>query len=442
MKIFEPKVKETDFMSALEAATRMRPATPAVLLLFSIALLISLAILWAAVSQVEILTRAEGHVVPSRDVQMVQSLEGGILESLLVAPGQLVKKGEVLLRLSDIQVSSEARGTEAKFLSLKAKKARLEAESSGKDFILPEEIAKKLPQIAANEKALYESRQKELQSAFAILDDRINKANAELSEVSSQISRFSENKRSLEQELSITREMVKKRAMPKLEEIRLSREMQDMGGQINGAVQRKKALESEVQVAKRERESQTDKFRSQALGEMNGVETDLEGLKENLASLGDQVDRREVRAPIDGVVNNIAVKTIGGVIEPAMHLVEIVPVDDALKILAQVKPTDIAFIHAGQKARVKITAYDAQIYGSLEGELVRVGATSGQDREGHVYFEIEVKTDKNYLGKESNKLPVTPGMIAQVEVIVGKRTILDYLMKPFLRARERVLTER
>ncbi len=429
-------------MSALDAAARMRPATPVVLMLFSIVGFVLLALIWAAVSQVEILTRAEGRVVPSRDVQIVQSLEGGILEALLVEPGQIVEKGQVLLRLSDVQFSSEARGTEAKFLSLKAKMARLQAEASGAIFVLPPEIAKKLPQIAQNEKALYESRQKELQSAYAILDDRINKANAELAEIGAQISRFNSSKASMQQELSITQEMVKKRAMPKLEEIRLSREISDMTGQVNAAIQRKKALEAELQVAKRERESQGDKFRSQALGEMNTVETDIAGLKESLASIGDRVDRREVRAPVAGIVNNIAVKTIGGVIEPAMHLVEIVPVDDALKIVAQVKPADIAFIHAGQKARVKITAYDAQIYGSLQGELVRVGATSGSDAKGNVFFEIEVKTDQNYLGDEVHKLPVTPGMLAQVEVIVGKRTIMAYLLKPFVRARERVLTER
>ncbi|MCC6597604.1 MAG: HlyD family type I secretion periplasmic adaptor subunit [Alphaproteobacteria bacterium] len=442
MSWFVPKVREVDFMSELDAATRLRPALPATAMLFSVVALVTLGIVWAAVSKVEILTRAQGVVVPSRDVQFVQSLEGGIIEEIFVQPGDIVEKGQVLLRLSDVQFSSEARGTEARFLSLQAKRARLKAEAAGTAFLIPPEIVEKLPPVAANEEALYESRQKELQSAFSILDDRIRKAGADLAETSAQIARLSESRKSLQKELVITRDMVAKRAVPKLEEMRLSREIEDIAGQINAQSQRRKALEAELQVTKREREAQIDRFRSQALGEMSAVETEIAGLRESMTSIGDRVDRREVRAPVAGIVNNIAVRTIGGVIEPAMRLVEIVPLDDELKIIAKVQPGDIAFIRSGQAAKVKITAYDAQIYGFLQGKLTRVGATSSSDREGHAFFEIEVRTDKNHLGGEDGKLPVSPGMEAQVEVVVGKRTILNYLMKPLVRARERVLTER
>ena len=441
MSLFSPKIKETDFMSELDAASAMRPATAAILLLFSIMALVVFGIIWAGIARVEVITRGEGQVVPSQDVQVVQSLEGGIVEELLVRPGALVKEGEILMRLSDVQFSSEERGTEARFLGLEAKKARLTAEASGEDFTLPDDVSEKAPQIASNEKQLYESRQRELQNSYAILDDRISKANAELGEVRAQIGRLSSSKTSLNKELQITKDLVAKRAVPKLEELRLSRELSDISGQINAQSQRRKALQAEVEVAKKERASQLDKFRSQALGELNAVETEIASLKENLKSIGDRVDRREVRAPVEGIVNNIAVKTIGGVVEPAMQLVEIVPVDEELKIVARIQPNDVAFIRAGQPAKVKITAYDPQKYGSLDGELVRVGATSGRDAEGGAYFEIEVHTDKNYMGEADNPLPITPGMVAQVEVITGKRTILEYLLKPVLRARDRAFTE-
>lgn len=437
-----PKGADIDFMPELEAATRMRPATPAVLMLFSVAALALIGIVWAAVAKVDIITRAQGGVVPSSDVQFVQSLEGGILQELLARPGDLVEEGQVIMRLSDVQFSSEERGAEARMLGLQAKKARLEAEAGGTVFSIPPDIAGKLPQVAANEKALYESRQKELQSAFSILDERIGKAGAEMAETSAQIGRLEESRRSLREELAITRDMVAKRAVPKLEEMRLSREIEDIGGQINAQAQRRKALEAELQVARRERGAQTDRFRSQALGEMSQVETEIAAMKESLTSLGDRVSRREVRAPVTGIVNAIAVRTIGGVIEPAMRLVEIVPAGDELKIVARVLPGDIGFVHAGQRARVRITAYDPQIYGFLDGEITRVGATSSADREGGAFFEIEVRTDRNHLGGEEGKLPVSPGMEAQVDVIVGKRTILNYLMKPLTRARERILTER
>jgi len=442
MSVLEPKVKDTDFMSELDAAVKMRPTTAATLMLFSIIVLVLFGIVWAGVSKVEVLTRGQGQVVPSQDVQVVQSLEGGIVEELLVRPGQTVEKDQVLMRLSDVQFSSEERGTEAKFLGLEAKKARLMAEANGTDFSLPEEVLEKAPQIAANEKALYESRQRELENAYAILDDRINKAGADLAEVKAQINRFYSSRKSLNEELTITKDLVRKRAIPKLEEMRLQREINDISGQINAQAQRQKSLEAEVQVAKKERASQLDKFRSQAFGELNAVQTEISGLKENLKSIGDRVDRREVRAPVGGIVNNIAVKTIGGVVEPAMKLVEIVPLDEELKIVARIQPNEVAFIRPGQPAKVKITAYDPQKYGALDGELVRVGATSGQDGEGNVFFEIEVKTAKNYMGDAQNPLPITPGMVADVEVITGKRTILEYLLKPVLRARERAFTER
>jgi adhesin transport system membrane fusion protein len=394
------------------------------------------------VSQIEELTHGEGQVVPSQEVQIVQSLEGGILGELLVKEGQEVKKGDVLLRISDVQFSSEERGTEAKFLGLSAKKARLDAEASGKDFVVPKDITDKNPQIASNEKALYDSRQQELKNSYGILEDRINKASAEMSEVKAQVGRLSESRRHLQEELDVTRKMVEKRAVSKLEQMRLEREVGDIGGQINAESQKQKGLEAELQAAKKEKDNQADKFRSQALGELNAVETEMSTLQESLKSIGDRVYRTELRSPVDGIVNSIAVKTIGGVIQPAMKLVEIVPVDDELKIVARVPPDEIAFLRPGQPVKVKVTAYDPQKYGALDGKLVRIGANSVTDHQGNVFFEIEVHTDKNHLGTEESPLPITPGMVARTEVVTGKRTILEYLLKPVLKARDRAFTER
>jgi adhesin transport system membrane fusion protein len=442
INFFKPPVRDTDFMSELEAATRMRPAKSATMMLFAIIGLVLFGLFWAGISEVEQITRGQGQVVPTQEIQIVQSFEGGILAELLVTEGQQVQKGEILLRISDVQFSSEERGAESKSLSLQAKKARLIAEANGTKFSMPKEILEKSPKIAATELALYESRQSELQNIYAILDDRISKATAELSETGAQVNRLVENRKLLQQELAITREMVKKRAVPKLDEIRLERELSDISGQISAAAEKKKGLEAELAVARKERGAQDNKFRSQALGEMNEVETEITGLQESLKTIGDRVYRTELRSPINGVVNNIALKTIGGVVEPAMRLVEIVPLDDKLKIIARVKPNDIAFLHPGQDVKVKITAYETQKYGTLKGKLVRVGANSVTDREGNIFFEIEVRTDKNHMGSDEHPLPVTPGMVAQTEIITGKRTILEYLLKPILRARNSALTER
>lgn len=434
--------KDIAFMNELEAAVRMRPSRPAVLMVLLMSLLIVFFLIWAAMTEVEELTRGEGQVVPSQEIQIVQSLEGGILQALLAAEGDRVEKGQILLRISDVQFSSEERGTEAQFLSLRAKKARLTAESQGKPFVMPAEITEKMPQVAANEKALYESRQKELHAAYAIQDERINKAQADLKETGAEIGRLSESRRLLQKELTITKDMVTQRAVPKLDQIRLERELADLGGQINTQAQKKKGLEADLSAAENERAAQDDKFRSQALSELSDVEGQIAALEENLKSIGDRVYRTEVRAPVTGVVNKIALKTIGGVVEPAMRLVEIVPVDDELKIIAKVKPDEIAFLRPGQSVKVKITAYDPQKYGALDGTLMRIGATSVKEREDQTFFEIEVRTARNFLGSAEHPLPITPGMVARVEVITGKRTILNYLLKPIRRGFDRALRER
>lgn len=434
--------EELQFMEELEAAVRLKPSAASNwMLIFTVALVVFL-ICWMAFSNIDEMTHGEGQVVPSSEIQIVQSLEGGVLKELMVSEGEMVKKDQILAKISDVAFASEERGTAAKQESLLIKKARLEAEANGRAFEIPAELQAKVPDIAANERKLYESRQRELENAKSILVDRISKAQAELSEVNAKIGRLSESKNLTQKELSITREMVKQRAVPQLDEIRLSRELNEISGQINEAAQEKQGLNAELSAAQKERDDTENKFRSQALGELNDTQTELSQLNESLTAIGDRVDRSELRSPVDGVVNKIMLKTIGGVVEPAMKLIEIVPMNDELKITARVPPSDIAFLHPGQEVKVKISAYDPQRYGSLEGKLVRIGANSVTDREGKVFFEIEVHTDKNHLGTEEKPLPITPGMVAQTEIITGKRSILEYLMKPVLRAKDRALTER
>jgi len=434
--------QELDYMDELQAALSMRPATPAYILLFTIMAFVVFVIGWAAVTEVDILTRAQGQVVPSQEIQIVQSLEGGILEELLIAKGDRVTKGQVLLRISDVASSSEEKGTQARFFSLEAKKARLLAESSGEKFTLPPELAKKIPEIMANEKALYESRQKELAAVYEMQDEQIKKAKADLAEVGAEVNRLYKSRKLLNKELTITKDMVAKRAVPKLDQIRLERELADISGQIAVRAQEKKGLQAELASAQSQRVAQSDKFRSTALEELNEVKTDISALKESLKSIGDRVDRAELKSPVDGIVNQITVQTIGGIVEPAAKLVEIVPANDELKILAKAKPEEIAFLEPGQAVRVKITAYDPQRYGSLEGVLTRVAANSVSERDGAVMFEIEARTNKNYLGTLEKPLPITAGMVANIDIITGKRTIITYLTKPFHRGMSQVFRER
>lgn len=433
---------DLQFMEELEAAVRLKPSATSNLMLISTSALVLILIGWMAFSNIDEMTHGEGQVVPSSEIQIVQSLEGGVLKELMVTEGEIVKKDQPLLKISDVAFASEERGTAARQESLLAKKARLEAEANAKPFSLPADLIAKVPDIARNEEQLYQSRQRELENGKAILNDRISRAEAQLSELGAKVSRLSESKKLVQQELEITRKMVEQRAVPKLDQIRLEREVNDLSGQINESAEERQGLQAELSAAKKERDDTENKFKSQALGELNDVETELSQLGESLTAIGDRVDRSELRSPVDGVVNKIMLKTIGGVVEPAMRLVEIVPMNDELKIIARVPPSDIAFLHPGQPVKVKISAYDSQRYGALDGELVRIGSNSVTDRDENVFFEIEVKTHKNHLGTEDKPLPITPGMVAQTEIITGDRSILEYLLKPVFRAKDRALTER
>jgi adhesin transport system membrane fusion protein len=353
-----------------------------------------------------------------------------------------VKKDQVIMRISDVQVASQQKGTEAQFLGLAVKEARLQAEANGADFVMPDDVAKKAPEIAKNEQALHESREQELQNSVAILDARINKDKADIEEAKADIKRLGDSNALQNQQLEITSRMVAQQAMPKLEELKLQKEISDTAGELRAEQQKLPGLQSELEGAQKERKDAEDKFRSQALGELNEAETQIAQLKESLTSIEDKKARTEVRSPVDGIVNYIAIKTIGGVIQPAQKLIEIVPVDNQLKIIAKVQPKDIAFLRVGQDARVKITAYDAQRYGSLVGKLARIGANSVSDRENHTFFEIEVRTDKNYLGTAEQPLPITPGMVADVDIITGRKSIMEYLLRPVLRMKDKAFSER
>ena len=435
------KKTELQYMSELEEAVRLKPSFASTLLVLFIAGFVIFAIIWASIAEVDERVRGQGRVMPSSDIQVIQSLEGGILSELLVKEGEKVKAGQVLMRIDDVFFASEERGIEAQMLSLQIRKARLEAEAKGEEFKIPDTIAKKAPKIAENEKKLYLSRQKDLNTALAITKDEEEETKANLAEVKASINKLSRNRDLLKKELDIAKKLVAKHAMPEIEKLRLEREYSEIRGNLATALQSKKALQAKLSRVKKKRMEKLSSFRSKVLGELNETETKIAALNEKLKSAGDRVSRTDLKSPVDGIIKKIAVKTVGGVIEPAQRLIEIVPIEDELMIRSKVRPEDIAFLHLGQKVKISITAYEPQIYGYLWGKLERIGADAVRESDGTMYFEIDVRTDSNNLGDNDSPLIITPGMVANTEIIVGKRTILFYLLKPVLRLKEKALTE-
>lgn len=430
------------FMNALEAASRLRTDPFYGVIPVFVLLLVIAFIIWANVTRTPEITRGSGKVVPSVETQIVQSLEGGILSSLMVREGDRVRQGQTLARINNVAFTTDQGGIEARLSALELKQARLNAEAEGETFEPSEALVAGNPDLAENELNLYRSRMAEYRNSLSILEDRVRQSRAAISETRAEIEGFTNSRALIEEELRITRGLVASRAVPRLEQIRLERELSSLDGSLNSAQQRINRLNAELSAARRELTDQRASFRSQALSELSEVKTQIAAFTQSLRAASDRVDRTELKAPVDGVVKTVHIKTLGGIVEPAKPLVEIVPVDEALKITARIAPADIAFIDVGQDVKVKITAYDPQRFGSLEGRLTRISADTVQDQEGQFFFEVDVETDKSFLGSDSIPLPIIPGMQAEVEVITGDRSVMEYLIKPLLRARDRAMTER
>ena len=411
-------------------------------LLWSIALFVSVALLWANYATLDEVTRATGRVIPSTQIQTIQNLEGGILREIDVNVGDQVKKGAVLLRIDDTRFNSSFNENQASIDALNYRTMRLEAELSERELESPGELSVDQTKLFQEELRLFESRKSELSSAIAILGEQRQQHVQAREELARELQKLAENAALAQQELEITEPLVAKGAVSQVELLRLRMAVNEASGRLETAQIKAPSIESMIQETEEKILEREQQFKSSAQEELTLVRAELSRLTYSKVVLQDRVDRTEVRSPVDGVVNRILVTTEGAVIQPGMDLIEIVPTNDTLLVNAKVRPVDIAFIRPGQKAMVKLTAYDFAIYGGLEARLERIGADTIVDETGDHFFEIRVRTEKNYLGTELAPLPIMTGMVASVDIITGEKTVLDYLLKPVKRATANAMRER
>jgi adhesin transport system membrane fusion protein len=411
-------------------------------LLWSIALFVSIALLWANYATLDEVTRASGRVIPSSQIQTIQNLEGGILQEINVSIGDQVKKGAPLLRIDDTRFNSSFKENETSIDALNYRALRLEAEISEQGLKSPENLTIDQAILYQEELRLFESRKTELASAIAILREQRQQHIQAREELNRELQKLAENAALAEQELEITEPLVAKGAVSQVELLRLRMAVNEASGRLETAQLKAPSAESMIQEAEEKILERQQQFKSSAQEELTLVRAELSRLTYSKVALQDRVDRTEVRSPVDGIVNRILVTTEGAVIQPGMDLIEIVPTNDTLLVNAKVRPVDIAFIRPGQKAMVKLTAYDFAIYGGLEARLERIGADTIVDETGEHFFEIRVRTEKNYLGTELAPLPIMTGMVASVDIITGEKTVLDYLLKPVKRATANAMRER
>lgn len=433
---------DEQFISNVNAAVLMGVSRSSHLILAATVLFFIVALVWAANATLDEVTRGQGKVIPSGKIQIVQNLEGGILNSILVKEGERVEKDQPLLQLDDTRFSSTFRESRLKYLALLAKSARLKAEADNQPLQISEVVWDERKELAENEVALFESRATGLQSNLGILREQEAQTKHELAELHSRKNKFARSYELVRQELLMSEPLADEGAISEVEILRLKRSVNDLKGDLDAsrlAIPRMESVMKEMQDKIKDLEIS---FRTEARGELNEVETELSGVEETLRSQEDRVSRTLVRSPVKGEVKQIKVTTIGGVIQPGMDLLEIVPIEGTLLVEAHVRPADIAFLRPNQDAQVKLTAYDYAIYGGLPAKLEHISADTITDENGESFYLIRVRTEHSYLGTEAQPLKIIPGMTAVVDILTGEKTVLDYLMKPVLRAREMALRER
>lgn len=435
--------EDKDFLTDVNAANLYGASIISHLILWLAFSFIVIAIIWANFATLDEVTRGTGKIIPSSQIQVIQNLEGGIVLDILVKEGDIVEKGQTLLKLDTVRFASSLNETKLKYYDLLATTARLSAEVNQQEMILPEEVLKNNPEVANDAKQLLISRQNALKANQRILKDQINQKKQDLVELKSKSLQISRSYKLLKEELAMSEPLVAEGAMSRVEILRIQRAANDLQGELTAARLSIPRLKSSLNEAENKLSELEIRFHTEALDELNQAKAELDRTTETVLALKDRVTRTQVLSPVKGTIKQLKVSTVGGVVKPGMDLVEIVPLEDQLLIEAEVRPADIAFLHPGQKAIVKLTAYDFSIYGGLEATLEHISAdTITNEENGESYFIIRLRTRKNYLEKNGERLKIIAGMTAEVDILTGKKSVLDYILKPILKARATALRER
>lgn len=432
--------EDVDYFTDIRTSILAQSPRGGRLILWTTILLFVIAIAWASISEVEQVTRGLGKVIPASQIQVVQNLEGGILSELHVKVGDTVKKDQLLLRIDQTRFVSSVEQNTAKSGANRAKAARLLAEASGSaTFRAPSNTPS---HISASERALFESRKAELHQSLEVKLSQITQRQNELKEMETRLRELNKTYDLYQKEIKLTKPLVSKGAVSEMEVLQLERKASEMQGEIETTRQAIPRIQSKIEESQAAMSELKLNFANRAKAEYHEVSAQLGEDTASSLALKDRLARTLVKSPVNGTVNRILVTTIGGVIQPGMNLVEIVPTEGTLLIEAKIKPADIAFLTPNQKAMVKFTAYDYTIYGGLEAKLEQIGADSITDEKKESFYLVTLRTDKNYIGSKDNPLPIIPGMVASVDILTGKKTILSYLLKPVLKAKYMALRER
>lgn len=433
---------DLDFLSDRNAALMLKTPRGGRIILWSIFIFISVALVWANYASLDEVTVGEGKVIPSSQVQVIQNLEGGILKEINTHIGQTVDKNQLLMTIENTEALSSLREQQVEEMNMRVRGVRLTAEANGNPPVFDEVMRNEYPQIVDREMDLYEDRLASLRANQSVFEQQIEQKKQEIVEQEAKLSNLRGSVELAEEELALTKPAFEQGAVSRVELLQLQREVNQLQGELEATQLALPRARSSLREAQTKLEESNAKFRAEAQEDLTKVRSELDKIREASVSLEDKVKRTQVRSPVRGIVKQIQINTVGGVIKPGMNLLEIVPIEESLLIEAKVRPEDIGFIKPDLEAVVKLSAYDFAIFGGLHARVENISADTIVDEEGNSFYLVRVRTDKSFLGTEDAPLPIIPGMQATVDVITGKKTLLDYLLKPILKAKQNALRER
>lgn len=399
-------------------------------------------LVWASVTEVDEVTRGEGRIIASRQLQKVQSLEGGIIRSIKVTKGEVVEAGTVLVELDATVSLGELDQMRQKRYALIAEISRLTAEIHNTALSLPPEIDRDAPAIAITQRRLYEGRKRELSSQIDILRSQYTQRKIEAEEARSTLRRVREEIEISQAQINLIEPLVKRGIEPELSLLQQRAKHTELLKQHETAEHKINISNTALRENEEQQRAVLERFRSEALKSLSVATSELAQLEKTLPAREDRHQRTEIRSPVRGTVNRVLATTVGGVVAPGEPIAEIVPLDDALVVEAHILPADIAFLSPGQTVKVKLTAYDFARYGALDGKLMTIGADAIELPENKMtVYPVQIEVQSTLRDANGEPLRIIPGMVAQVDILTGRRTILDYMIEPVVKMKSTAFRE-
>ena len=412
-------------------------------LLLAIFAFFCVAIIWASFAKLDITARGEGQVIPSSKIQSIQNLEGGIVEEFFVKEGDRVKKGQLLVRLKDVGAQSDLGSNEAKYMGLKAAIIRLTAEANGAATIeFPKDVMESAPQSVSEELRAFSANKDKLNGQTMVLEQQLSQRKQEVDELRRRASDVGGVIRLQQERRDMVEPLIARGSAPKIESVQLAQEIKEKQTELNGITQSIPRANSAIAEAQARISELKRTAIAQAQMELAAKTAEMSAVEQMLGALEDRKDRTDIKSPVNGIVKDFKVNTVGGVVRPGDPILEVVPLGDQLIVEAKIKPQDIARLRPGLPATVKFSAYDFSIYGGLKGEVTDISADTIKNEKGESFYRVRVQTNETQLKRKGEVLPIIPGMVTTVDILTGQRTVMQYMLKPVAKTLEYSMHEK